>query len=318
MKTFDPMWLPLVALVLTFVRSTGLPAQQLEPPQPAPSVDANHETAEGTLVTPSGSISPATVPGDPNVWDRQHVVTNPRGQMLHTWEGSTTEDGYTFRREHRFTDPDGNLLRQHEWSTSGTDPYNYRREKTITLRDGRTIRHTQTRTWDGTSGTMQRTFLGPNGQTRQSERPWVPEFYLADDPQASPQEQLPDRRFAARPVGGAPPPAASLPDKRTSFGRFFGKLFGSSGKTFRGSRPAPTQRPGFTVGSGGHLGQQRNRHGLSKKPPGQLFSETHRSLARRPSVGSMRPKPRGGKSAGPSKPAARPPSVSRPGNGSMK
>ena len=58
---------------------------------------------------------------------------------------------------------------------SGSDPYNYTREHSITLPDGRTINQTQVRTWDGTDGTMERSFIGPNGQTHQSLRSWTPD-----------------------------------------------------------------------------------------------------------------------------------------------
>ncbi|TVS11906.1 MAG: hypothetical protein EA424_23215 [Planctomycetaceae bacterium] len=67
---------------------------------------------------------------------REHVVTNPRGEITQTWE------------------------------RVNTDPYNDTREHTITLPDGRTIHHSHVRTWDGTDGTMERSFTGPNGQER--------------------------------------------------------------------------------------------------------------------------------------------------------
>ena len=35
--------------------------------------------------------------------------------------------------------PDGTLLREHERSVTGTDPYNYQRQHTVTLPDGRTV-----------------------------------------------------------------------------------------------------------------------------------------------------------------------------------
>src|SRR3990170_4819761 len=113
---------------------------------------------------------------------RQHVVENPRGEMVQSWERSQTEDGYLYRRGQTFTAPDGTMLRQHEQALSGTDPYNYTRQHEMTLRDGRTILHSQTRSWDGTTGTMERTFSGPNGQTREFQHAWTPDDLASGDP----------------------------------------------------------------------------------------------------------------------------------------
>ena len=91
-----------------------------------------------------------------------------RGDGASTWPNAgastRTDDGYQLQREQTWTAPDGTVRKQHEMTFSGTDPYNYQRQKTITLPDGRTVTMEQTRTWDGTSGTMERTFTGPNGR----------------------------------------------------------------------------------------------------------------------------------------------------------
>jgi len=113
---------------------------------------------------------------------RQHIVTDPRREMVQSWERSVTDDGYTYRRQQVWTNPDGTPLRSHQWTTAGTDPNNYERSRTMVLRDGRTLSRTETRTWDGTKGTRERTMIDPNGQTRTFQRAWAPDGQAADGP----------------------------------------------------------------------------------------------------------------------------------------
>jgi hypothetical protein len=215
---------------------------------------------------------------------RQHIVTNPHGEMAQTWEQSETQDGYLYRRSHTFNAPDGTLLRQHEWSRTGTDPNNYTRQHEMQLRDGRTILHSQTRSWDGATGTMEKTFQGPNGQTRQVERPWTPDGEVFAEPGTALAEAAPAELPTLPPpptvdaAGGAAPPEAR-PGKRKAWG-WLGKLnpfrkgpapqsAGSAGSTSpRGS--------GFTLGSGGRGRMGHVPSGLSKKQPGQPSPNSHR------------------------------------------
>jgi len=59
------------------------------------------------------------------------------------------------------------------WQMTGTDPRNFERQKTITLRDGRTVEHTYSQSWDGTTLQRDRTFNGPNGQTHEFHQTWT-------------------------------------------------------------------------------------------------------------------------------------------------
>jgi len=106
----------------------------------------------------------------PGAEPREYNVVNPRGEMTQSWDRTVTEDGFTIRREQTWTAADGTPLRQHESTVTGTDPLNFQRDRTITLKDGRTIEHTYSQSWDGTSLQRERTFTGPNGQTRTWEQ----------------------------------------------------------------------------------------------------------------------------------------------------
>lgn len=129
---------------------------------------------------------------------------------------------------------------------SGTPP-TWTRQQQVQLRDGRTITHDQTRSWDGTPGTMERTFAGPNGQQRYSQRPWTP-----DDPSSSPPDAPPEK---SKTWGWV--------EKLNPFRK---------GGPFRPSKPdsaSPPHGSGFTIGSGQNRGVEHAPQGLTKKQPGE-------------------------------------------------
>jgi hypothetical protein len=173
---------------------------------------------------------------------REHVVNNPRGEMTQTWERVNTEEGYQYHRSQVWTDPDGIALRQHERTLSGSDPHNYTRERNHTLPNGRTINQTQVRSWDGTDGTMERSFTGPNGQTRESVRSWTP-----DEPVSG---QMASMTEPVQPSAVSPAtiPATSQPAEKV---RWWQKLnpFRKKGNQAGGSAAASAPRRGFTVGT---------------------------------------------------------------------
>jgi hypothetical protein len=45
---------------------------------------------------------------------REHIVSNPRGEMTQSWERANSDAGYQYRRSQTWTGPDGMPLRQHE------------------------------------------------------------------------------------------------------------------------------------------------------------------------------------------------------------
>jgi hypothetical protein len=173
---------------------------------------------------------------------REHVVSNPRGEMTQTWERVNTEEGYQYNRSQVWTNPDGTPLRQHEQTLSGSDPNNYTREHNNTLPDGRTINHLQVRTWDGTDGTTERSFAGPNGQTRESVRSWTP-----DEPIAGQMASMP---APVQPYSVSSPtvPATSQPTEKVSWWQKLNP-FRKQGNQTAGAAAAAAPRRGFTVGT---------------------------------------------------------------------
>lgn len=246
-------------------RAQDYPAPELDPAMPGP------------LSTPDVAAEPMPPVGEPIPWDyewtrsnrrgnvnqhrgygspddgayyREHVVTNPQGQRVQAWERTQNEEGYLLRRGHTFTDPDGALLHEHQMTIRGTDPFNYEREHSHTLRDGRSITHSQTRTWDGSTGTLEQSFVGPNGQVREFSRSWSPD------------------------------PAPS--EKPSAIANFFRKL----NPFAKGDRPSSTRpsstgrRGGFTLGSAGQGASPGNRFGLSGEQPGKPALNAHRIEAK--------------------------------------
>lgn len=203
---------------------------------------------------------------------REHAVTGPRGEMVQTRERSQTEEGYLYRRWQTFNAPDGTPLRQHQWSLSGTDPYNYTREHQMTLPDGRTMVHSRSRSWDGTSGTMERSFTGPNGQTREFQRAWTPEDFTPTDPAADTTDATqaePSSPMITPPVAGSPgdTPASS---PSTKWG-WLEKLnpFRNTGSPRWQAGPSGPSRSGFTVGSASRTKMRPMPHGLGKGRTGR-------------------------------------------------
>jgi hypothetical protein len=209
-------------------------------------------TGDTSEVDPSLAPLPADpatdgVPAGPSTWTYQRTVQNRAGTTVNS----------------------------HQWT--GSDPYNYTREHQVQLRDGRTLSQTQTRSWDGTTGSMERTIVGPNGQTHQFQHAWTP-----DDPTAATAEGQP--ALAIPPSGGTPvepPKKLSWAEKLNPFRK---------GGLFRPSKPAgprtsvEPRRSGFTLGSGKHSGWGHLPSGLSKNHPG----EPTPSLNRPSSPGSNR------------------------------
>ncbi len=212
-------------------------------------------------------------PDESGTQHREHTVTLPQGQMTQSWDRSVTEDGYSTRREQTWSGPDGTPIREHESTITGTDPLNFEREKTITLKDGRTIEHSTSQSWDGTTLERERTFTGPNGQTRTSEQTWT------RNPQTGDLERLPPLSAPRAGVtDGPPPPSAatppistSHPDKSTERGGILGKWnpFGKQPAQSEESGPSPRRPSGFTLGSSGRGIPPGNANGLAKRQPGE-------------------------------------------------
>lgn len=228
-----------------------------------------------------------SVSDDGNTYLRQHSVTNPRGEMVQSWERSSGEDGYAWSRQQTFTAPDGTLLRQHEMTRSGSDPYNYSREKSMVFRDGRTLEMTQTRSWDGENGTMERTFLGPNGQDRSFQRAWSPEDAVAGGQPAMPQEPARVWDSHEQPKARIQAPWAPLntATKPKPEGGFWSKLnpFHRGGTSITSWKPSSRGRSGFTLGAGSGSRPSVPRSGLTNKQPGENASKAHRPQVVHPS-----------------------------------
>ena len=173
---------------------------------------------------------------------REHVVNNPRGEMAHARERVRTDEGFQYRRSQTWTGPDGTPIRQHEHTLSGTDPHNYTREHSLTLPDGRTIEHTHVRSWDGAEGTMERSFVGPNGQTQHLQRSWSP-----DEPAGEPAANM----AASREPSGPPPATPPSPSDPPARGGWLRNInpFSRGGQPTGAAAAAAAPRRGFTIGT---------------------------------------------------------------------
>jgi hypothetical protein len=198
---------------------------------------------------------------------REHIVTNPRGQMTQSWERVTTEDGYQYRRSQTWTNPDGSSLRQHERTLSGSDPYNYTREHSITLPDGRTINQTQVRTWDGTDGTTERSFTGPNGQTHQPLRSWTPD--------GQPSGTTPVMTEPGQPPTVSTAPVTSQPPEQVGWWQNLNP-FRKRGNDTAGSAAASAPRRGFTIGTPNSNSARASSLSPGEHPSVQGSQNTHR------------------------------------------
>jgi hypothetical protein len=115
---------------------------------------------------------------------------------------------------------------------------------------------------------MEKSFTGPNGQTRSSERPWAPDDLASSAPgPIVPDDPTTEPTPATTPV--EPPATAPVePPKKNRWG-WVGKLNPfRKGGPFRSGKPAPPRRAGFTIGSGGSSSLGRMQHGLNQNQPG--------------------------------------------------
>ncbi|MGQ9575432.1 MAG: hypothetical protein ACUVUC_08940 [Thermoguttaceae bacterium] len=211
-------------------------------------------------------------PASPSPFPREHIVDNPHGQMTQTWDRIVTDEGFSLRREQTWISPDGLTVRQHDSALTGSDPLNYQRERTLTLQDGRTIEHSYSQSWDGTTLGRQRTFTGPNGQTHTWQQTITPGSE-PDGPQWAPPLDAPGWQQPAGPETPGVPlgpipgqPSEQKSGKATAWGKWnpFGKIFGASDDQRPANRPS-----GFTLGSGGRAPWGASAHGLAKRQAGQ-------------------------------------------------
>lgn len=172
----SPILEPLPTIEPAPEESPALPAASPLPSEepPAPTPDWTYRTqtqnADGTVTNTHRYM------GDPAEGDytRQHIVTNPRGEMVQSWQRVETEDGVTYRRTQTWRNPDGTLRREHEMTRSETEQGNLSREHRMTLPDGRTMERLQTGAGDRETGTVERPFAGANGHTRETAKPSTP------------------------------------------------------------------------------------------------------------------------------------------------
>jgi len=319
MTTSGRLQVCLFLVVSTFVWVTAPQAQEVGPavpppgdvtadpttgdPQGTPIYNQNRWDYERVITNSSGGVVNAhrrRLADDGSRRTREHSLTNSLGEMLQRWERLTTEDGHTYRHDQTWTDPEGNLLRQHQMTTIRNNPYNSQRQKSMTLPDGRTLNMTRTRTWDGETGSMERTFAGPNGQYRSIQRPWSPEHDPIDGQHTTATSRIRTRQSIGQPAGGTQTSqgTSSLAERSQSKHGLFSRFnpFASKGTPSWGSNRRSSRPSGFTVGSaaGGPWGA--SRQGLARKQPGQSRSGVQRT-----------------KSGGRQNPAAGSASRSRPG-----
>ncbi len=249
-----------------------------EPNQPAPElIPWDYERTQANQAGTVSSTHRYRSTEDGSQTYREHVVINPRGEMVQSWERSVTDDGYTYRRQHVWTNPDGTTLRSHEWSMIGTDPNNYERTRTMVLRDGRTLSKTDTRTWDGTQGTRERTMIGPNGQTRTFQHEWAPDGQVTDGqvtnlPSTEGQSPGgPTTSSLTAPLQRPPSDVAAQSQPKPSFWRKLNPFAKKTRTDISTTTPriasSPGTRRGFTVGSHGRFATPKGL-GVTDRNPG--------------------------------------------------
>jgi len=188
----------------------------------------------------------------------------------------------------------GDPFRRQQSTMMRTGPGNYTRDMTVELPHDRTMRHTVTRTTDGNTRTMERTFAGPNGQTRNWQHTWTVGNGQPGD------ATVPD---------GTPTLPPPMPQQPSSITSFLDTVFGG-GETLRGPSArglhhgrtmAGANRPsGFTMGamSNGRWGSSTRGHGqgLSKQPPGHARTTVQRQHAHQQQHGNAPSSPSRGPS----------------------
>lgn len=218
-------------------------------------------------------MPPEQPPVDPPFeWTHARTNTNTAGSVSNRHQGYTSEDGNTYIRQHMVTNPSGQMT--HTWErTYDGDSHTLSREKNRVFRDGRTMEMTRTHGWDAESGTgtMSRTFEGPNGQSRGFERPWSPDGELADvQPSFGPDGPRLDA--PERPDRGMHNMWGFFGSTKKSKPKssFWSKLdsFRHGDKNMAGPKPSP-RRSGFTLGSTARHNVNAPRYGLAKKQAGQ-------------------------------------------------
>lgn len=234
---------PLVALLLAaplFAQDATAPLPTEPMPQPTPwTFQRQTQNQAGTVINSQQRLDAP----EEGRYVREHMVTNPRGEMTQSYERFNTDEGYGFNRSQTWTAPDGTVMRQHQQSLSGTDPNNYTRQHMVTLPDGRVVSQTQVRTWDGTNGTMERSFVGPNGQTRETVRNWSPDGEVS--PATLEASRATQDSFAAR----STQPTTSAPAEKVSWWQRLNP-FSKNGRETSAAAKTATPRGGFTIGAG--------------------------------------------------------------------
>ena len=214
------------------------------------------------------------LPIDPRYeWNHSRTNANRAGSVNSTHQGYTSEDGNTYAHRHIVANPSGQMTQTRERTYDG-ESYTQNRERNRLFRDGRTMEMTQTRSWDAESGTgtVSRSFLGPNGQSQGYERPWSPEGEMAgsqasfgpDGPKTLEAPQRPDRGIHN--MWGL----LGSTKKSKPKSSFWNKLnpFRHKEKSMTGPEPSP-RRSGFTLGSAAQQSVNPPRYGLAKKQAGQ-------------------------------------------------
>lgn len=264
------------------------PAGETQPPIAPPTWTWQHQTQnqQGTVT----NLHERTGTEDGSSYQYQHSVSRPSGSHTQVREYQQTEDGYSLLHEQRFYRPDGTVLREHAMSVTGTDPYNNQRQMTHTFRDGRTMERTFTRSYDGETGSMEKMFVGPNGQVRQSEHPWTPDERVTTGPTEVSPSPLPTPGQVGLPtreqLGAASLPSPIPPAAGKEEGGFWSRLnplkWGHAKQAASSSAP---KRSGFTVGSFGRSQGAAMPPGLARKAAAESPTHAIQSAAKNRQTG---------------------------------
>ena len=174
-----------------------------------PQPDASVET------TPA-----AEAPETPPAWTYERQTQNQQGSATNTHRYLDLPEEGRYVREHVVTNPHGEMTQTRE--RLNTD-------------EGYRYRHSQT---------MERSFIGPNGQTRESQRSWTPNEASGNQPSSVAAGTQPSS------VSPTTAPPMSEPAEKVSWWQKLNP-FRKKGSATAGSAASSAPGRGFTIGTPG-------------------------------------------------------------------
>jgi hypothetical protein len=212
---------------------------------------------------------------------RERAVATGQGERLQL--RTRSEDGEGFELQQRWIASDGETVRrEHILRFSQSDPETYERYHYLTLPHDRYLE--QTHRLNSETGTLERTFHGPNGQTWGSASGESPAVASGPARTAVAERAPPSRE-------GMNASAPGLQRTDSAWGRFFREL-----NPFAGSGASSVQPPvrngrpgGFTVGTGASANRMERPAPPRVTPAASAWSSQAAGPRERPAHAAARP-----------------------------